>query len=59
MKTYLDTTFVLLATRDGDIGLFPAHTAWTAAREFAKRNRVPVTVRDHVTDELLDTVKPR
>jgi hypothetical protein len=58
MKTYLDTTFVLLATRDHDLGLFPAHTARKEAREFANKHRVPVTLRDPVTDELLGTVKP-
>jgi hypothetical protein len=54
-----DTPFVVLATADSDLGVSPAHQAWSTARDYADKHRVRVTVRDPVTDELIDTVKPR
>jgi hypothetical protein len=59
MNIYTDTGFVVLASADCDLGVFPAHKAWSTARDYAKRHRVRVTVRDPLTDEMIDTVKPR
>jgi hypothetical protein len=51
--------FVVLATANYDLGVFSTHKAWSAARDYANRHRVLVLVRDPVTDETIDTIKPR
>ncbi|MBX3490887.1 hypothetical protein [Parvibaculum sp.] len=49
---------VMLATEDGDLGLIEAAKALQEASEVANETNAPVTVRDPVTDDVLETVAP-
>jgi hypothetical protein len=58
MSTNKLSGYVALATAETDLGVFPTHSAWTTAREYANSNHVAVTVRDAVTDEAIDIINP-
>lgn len=57
-KTSRQPTYRLLATADYDIGLVLAADAHRTARQMADQLGQPVTIRDAVTDRLLNTLRP-
>jgi hypothetical protein len=50
---------VMLATEDGDAGLVPASKAMDQAQSLADQTNQPVTIRDHISDTLIASLKPK
>ena len=55
----MDQTLVMLTTQDHDIGLWPIDTAVERAQELAAELQQPVSVRDAITDEIIEVVRLR
>jgi hypothetical protein len=58
MKTNTTMGSVLLATADTELGIVPRASARTIAGEEAQRIGCAVTVRDPVTDAVIETIHP-
>ncbi len=53
-----DPLYLLLTCGDDDLGILPANEARQAAFEYAREAHRSVTLRDHVTDRVVATVRP-
>lgn len=53
------TNFVLLATRDADLGLVDMARAKQEAQLLADELRQPVSIRHHITDRVLSIARPK
>jgi len=49
---------VVIATKTEDLGIVPADQARALAQEAANEGRTTVTIRDAVTDDVTETVRP-
>ena len=53
-----DPLFLLVTCGDNDLGILPANEARRAALDYAREVHRSVTLRDHVTDRVVATVRP-
>jgi hypothetical protein len=50
---------VMIATPDQDAGLVPADRAEVEAQRLADETNQPVTVREHISDKVIASLKPK